>query len=393
MLKRLFFYITMLGFLLLFFEAFGYLFYRVVDVDDYYDHRASVLARLDQKSLSAFLQSRADPVLGWSYRGPRTLYPNDCLGIAKQNTVDQAGARVYSGYDSEDVQIIVVGDSYTQGSESDDENAYPAQLADILGVSVANHGVGGYGPTQSFINFKENIHRYPQARIVVLGIMYENLYRTINSYRPVLYEDGVDYGLKPYMAEGRVQPHPGSASFADIDSFKAYALNAFDNDFWAKPYAEFPYSLSLIRAVSSNYFYFMRLRKLLRKVGLPEYTLLFKSKWVSTQLVSLMNQFAEHALSLEVQPIVVFIPRNRLDTQSPSIFLDNYGERLNPNLVIGDVGRADVNWKDFNFEEKDNDNICHPSPYGYRAIAEYVAGLLKSSGKYVGDDSAALGPE
>jgi hypothetical protein len=31
----------------------------------------------------------------------------------------------------------------------------------------------------------------------------------------------------------------------------------------------------------------------------------------------------------------------------------------------------------FNLEEEDIDNICQPSPYGYRMIAEYIADLLR----------------
>jgi hypothetical protein len=379
MLRKVLFYVIMLGFLVFLLEAFGYLVYRLADTDDLYDHRAEVLPRLDEKTLSAFLQSGVDPVLGWQYTGPKTIEEDDCLGVTKRYTVDAAGARVYSGYDGAAARVIVVGDSYTQGAESNDEDAYAAQLADILGVSVANHGVGGYGPTQSFLNFKANIHRYPQAKIAVLGIMYENLYRMINSYRPVLYHEGADYGLKPYMADGSVQAHPGDAAFADVASFRTYASGAFDTDFWAKPPATFPYSLSLIRALGSNYFYFRKLQKQLRVVGLPEYTLIFGSDWVSSQLVSLMNLFAEDASRLGIQPVVVFIPRNRLDTESATAFLETYRERLNPDLLVGDVGQADINWADFNLEETDSDNICHPSPYGYRAIAEYIAGLLESS--------------
>ena len=75
--------------------------------------------------------------------------------------------------------------------------------------------------------------------------------------------------------------------------------------------------------------------------------------------------------------MLVFIPRNRFDTESATSFLAEHGAELNPALIIGDVGEADVDWSRFNLEEPDSDNICHPSPYGYRVIAEYVTELLR----------------
>ncbi len=376
--KKIFFYLVIFGFVLLAFEAFGYFVYRIVDVNDFYDHRVGVLERLNQKSLLMFLRSGGDAVLGWESRGPKISHENNCLGIDRQYTVDLTGARTYTGYDRKSVKVVVVGDSYTQGAESDDDNAYPAQLADILGTSVANHGVGGYGPVQSFINLNERLQNYPHAKVVVLGIMYENLYRMMNSYRPVLYEKTSDYGLKPYMADAQIQSHPGSESFKDIDSFRRYAASAFSNDFWAKPVARFPYSLSLVNSLRSNYFYFRKLQKQFRALGFPEYFLVFKSEQVSSQLISLMNQFTEYALGAGVQPIVVFIPRNRYDTQSASDFVAINQDQFNEKLLIGDVGNADLDWKKFNLEEADNNNTCHPSSYGYRMIAEYVGELIRA---------------
>ena len=369
----------MFGFVFLILEGFGYLAYRLIDVDDFYDHRAGVLERLNENTLSEFLRTGGDTVLGWETRGPKTYYEDDCLGIAKKYTVDSTGARTYTAYDSISARIVIVGDSYTQGAESDDDDTYPAQLADILGVSVANHGVGGYGPVQSFINMKKRVSQYPQADVVILGIMYENLYRMMNSFRPVLYENALDYGLKPYMADEQIQPHPGSEAFENLDSVRHYAVNAFNNDFWAKPAARFPYSLSLVRALGSNYFYFRKLQKQFRRLGIPEYFLLFKSEEISAQLVSLMNQFAEYALGEGLRPVVVFIPRNRYDRQSAAEFVARNQDRFRENLLIGDVGSSDIDWKRFNLEEQGNDNICHPSPYGYRMIAEYIVGLLNAN--------------
>ena len=140
---------------------------------------------------------------------------------------------------------------------------------------------------------------YPQAKVVILGIMYENLYRMLNSYRPVLYEKAMDYGLKPYMADGDIQPHPGADAFASVDSFRGYAVDAFENDFWAKPDSSFPFSVALFRAVGTNYFLFRKFQKQFRRLGVPDYFLAFSQQRVTTQLLRLIGEFADYAVMAE----------------------------------------------------------------------------------------------
>jgi hypothetical protein len=56
-------------------------------------------------------------------------------------------------------------------------------------VSVANFGVGGYGPDQAVLKVESLIDLFPRARVVVLAIMYDQVGRMVNSYRPVYYPD------------------------------------------------------------------------------------------------------------------------------------------------------------------------------------------------------------
>lgn len=359
-------------------EVFAYLTYLLVDSDDLFDHRASVLDRLNASDLETFVEKGGDPVLGWESRGPTVRKGEDCRGSAKTYTYNENGARIYKAFDTQKAEIVIVGDSYTDGEEVNDDEAYPARLADVLGVSVANQGVGGYGPTQAFLNLKKKIEIYPQARVTILAIMYENLYRMVNAYRPVLYSISSDYALKPFMAGGEIRPHPGVQAFANIVSFNRYANTVFDTDFWSKPKAGFPYTSSLFSALGSNYFYFRKLQKDFRKLGVPEYFLTFQSEEIRDNLVSLLNSYAEFAADQGLQPVVIFIPRNRYDTQSASRFIEQNRHLMNDQLLVGDVGRfADIDWDRFNLQKAEGDNICHPTPYGYLMIAEYIATLLK----------------
>jgi len=85
------------------------------------------------------------------------------LGETIEYRYDVAGTRIHEKFDVAKTEVIVVGDSYTNGDEVSDSEAFPARLSQLLGVSVANHGVDGYDPTQSLLNLQENISRYPQA--------------------------------------------------------------------------------------------------------------------------------------------------------------------------------------------------------------------------------------
>ncbi len=381
MIKQLSFYLIMLAIMLAVLELFAFVAAKLIDQDDFFDARHSVYARLTEENLAAFKAGGADAITGWHSWGPRVREEDNCLGQPVEYSYDAAGARVFDGFDAAGSKIIIVGDSYTNGDEAPDNETYPAVLSRKLGVSVANHGVGGYDPTQSLLNLQQQITRYPQAKVAVLGIMYENVYRMVNSYRPVLYATSSDFTLKPYMAGGMIVPHPGSQVFDSLEVFRKTADLAFDNDFWAKPRAEFPYLLALGKSLHSNYFLYRKLQKTLRKVGMPEFQMVFADEEIQRNLVALLNQFADLSQQWGVEPVVVFIPRNELDTSSASSFIDQNHSQLDDRLVIGDVARArDVDWMKFNLREEHGDNICHPSAYGYSVIAEYIAGLLRENG-------------
>jgi hypothetical protein len=209
--------------------------------------------------------------------------------------------------------------------------------------------------------------------------MYENIFRMVNSYRPILIRKASAYALKPYMKEGGIQPHPGEAAFKDVDTFKGYVNDAFDNDFWARPKKSFPFSVSYIKALATPFFYYKKLPRKLRKLGIPEFALAYSSDALSRELVALLNLYADFAKERDIVPVVIFIPRDKYDRSSATRFVDKNREFLRENLLIGNVGAEKMNWDRYNLmdtSEMDNIRFCHPSPYGHRKIAEYVADLL-----------------
>lgn len=389
MAKKTIFYLILFSFMVAMFELAGYL-TRFID-DDIYDYREEMLAELDEAGLAETKRGGMDPVLGWRPHGPRVTDDCNCQGTRVEYVFDRFGARVYSGYDGVSAEIIVVGDSYSHGQEVAADDSYVAQLSEILGISLANHAFGGYGPVQAFLSLKQNVDHYPQARIAVLGIMYENIFRMVNSYRPILIRKASPYAIKPYMRGGAIQPHPGHHAFEDMDTFKAYANHAFDNDFWARPRQSFPFSVSYIKALGTPFFYYKKLPRKLRKLGLSELSLAYGSDTLGRELVALLDLYAEFCKQRNLVSVVVFIPRDKFDTSSVARFVDTNRASLQKDLIIGDVGTANIDWEQYNLldtSEPDNIRFCHPSPYGHQKIAEYIAGLLMERklwpGKQVG---------
>lgn len=351
-------------------------------LDELFDEREKVLGELDAEELRAFAQGRGDPVLGWTRHGPGTVEALDCQGNEVVYRFDADGARVDPGFAAADARVITVGDSYTAGAEVEDAGTWPARLAARLGVSVVNHGVGGYDPIQSVMRLDQKAALYPRAKLAVLGIMYENVHRLVNSYRPVLKDDARPYLLKPYLANGVLVPHPGRESLEDFAVFLRHANAAFDDDFWARPRRRFPYTLALVRGLRSNAFLFRELPHDLRDYGVPEYAWTFEAERFRRELVAAFDHFAAVAGRHGLQPVVVFFPRSHFDTSSASSFLAAQQQRFPAELVAADAGAAAIDWDRYNLvrERSGELDLCHPSAYGYDALAEVVAQTLRGNG-------------
>ncbi|MDH3886667.1 MAG: hypothetical protein OET63_20785, partial [Desulfobacterales bacterium] len=119
------------------------------------------------------------------------------------------------------------------------------------------------------------------------------------------------------------------------------------------------------------------LQRYLREIGFPEYFMIFRDREIELNLLSLLNQYAQTARQAGLQPVAVFIPRSRHDTNSAAKFIEKHRAEFDPGLLLGDVGQhPNVDWLAFNLEQPEGDNICHPSAYGYQIIADYIGAML-----------------
>jgi hypothetical protein len=132
--------------------------------------RKEVIYRLRvYKAYSKYIASR-DATLGWS--SPET-FGHDGLRDARGSRINPAfpDPTKYKAW------ISLYADSFTWGSEVDDDHAWSNILSEMLRARVANYGSPGYGTDQAFLRFSHNAG--DEAQIVFLNHMSENIKRIL----------------------------------------------------------------------------------------------------------------------------------------------------------------------------------------------------------------------
>jgi hypothetical protein len=221
---------------------------------------AVLLASLEAGSFAFFTAARER----FAFANPEqyTLDPERTTGLARHFDATLGWSNHYpTPYDERPrtrtfgVSLLATfGDSYTHGDEVADAETWQTCLAEELRADVYNFGVGGYGPDQALLRFRETSHRL-HTPLVALGFVLENINRVVNRYRPFYYPDTGIPLTKPrfVVKDGALEllPNPiarpeALARLAD-PSF-IHRLGA--DDFWYShaglPRLGFPYARLLV---------------------------------------------------------------------------------------------------------------------------------------------------
>lgn len=120
-----------------------------------------------------------DPELGW------TIRPGGSTELYHANSQGLRGATPYAPRRRLDrIRIETFGDSFTHGDDVADPQTWQAQLeASDPRYEILNFGVPSYGLDQAFLRYQREGPAYTPD-IVVIGFLSENLYRTVNRFRP-----------------------------------------------------------------------------------------------------------------------------------------------------------------------------------------------------------------
>lgn len=130
-------------------------------------------------------------------------YPNASRGYGKvvcRHNTDRRGFRNLTTEDQYDV--VVLGDSFAEGSSVSDEQVWPVRLAEMSGLNVYNLGMSGYDP----LHYLHSLKRYGLALEprLVLCLVYEgNDFRSAKSDRKRL-SPSVSKRFKAYLKQSPI---------------------------------------------------------------------------------------------------------------------------------------------------------------------------------------------
>ncbi len=189
------------------------------------------------------------PELGWDYP-PYSIY-TDHNGIAHKH--GPGGERLTcTSFPTSD--IATYGDSFTHCEEVADEHTWQTLLAAKARTNVLNFGTGGYGTDQAVLKYYR--HDRVTSRLVLLGILPENINRIVNVYPPFyIYESPLRLTKPRFTLRGDeivLSPNPIGTS-ADLWKLteESFLQRIGQHDYWYQldrrlPGLDFPFLSSII---------------------------------------------------------------------------------------------------------------------------------------------------
>jgi hypothetical protein len=306
-----------------------------------------------------------DRELGWGVPiVPVLQSEKNCLGeTIIYNARD--GMRTSAGSGTPGVALF--GASYVYGQEADDNSTIASTLWHRHGLNALNYGAPGYSPEQAVLKFERLLKQRAMPATAVLIITHENIRWTANSFRPAyLASTDIVFGLKPFMRSGEMVP---LVSPSDFRSFVNEAIKRFEGDFWARPELSFPYTISLIRAVSAKSFYFRNLASFGETPFTYEYT---TDNPLRRNMTAIARRFRDEARAANIKPLIIFMPTSKASYQASATYSKALDQELGGNIVL-ELTDAEIDWSRYNLKP---DGDCHLSQYGTERIAKFISEAL-----------------
>jgi len=263
------------------------------------------------------------------------------------------------------------GDSFVFGDEVANEETFPHQLSLLVGSSVKNYGVGGYGPDQAIIRLKRHLDAGQRPEIVILGMASENIARVVNVIRRLYIPlEGVSHVKPIFVKEGSrwrlinsVPDWPPT-----VNAWETLMKTARKHDLWyaqneSRPILGFPYSLTTIQAIKFLGFDVLRWQDL------------YENERALSTLRYVLRRFVELSEHYEFLPVFVAVPmpedllRLRSGKEAYfSKFLKAVDGEFGDALLVVDVLGQSFDLERFHVRPF----AGHASAYGNRVIAAAI---------------------
>lgn len=282
--------------------------------------------------------------------------------------------------------LATFGDSYTHCDEVADAETWQAYLADELQADVLNFGVGGYGPDQALLRYRQK-SRELAVPVVALGLVLENINRVVNRYRPFYYpETGVPLTKPRFVLDDgslRLLPNPIQRS-QDLgrlaDPAFVHAIGA--QDFWYSrgelPRLGFPYAgLLLSPAIWKQALEGGRARR--SEIAERPARNLWKDADARALFLAIVDAFAADVSAAGARPLFVILPgRPHVDLQRARQPIPGY-QPLTAHCVERGYLRFD-GIATLSAGDETPDALFRPgghlSPLANRLLARALAGVL-----------------
>src|SRR5436853_1531398 len=164
------------------------------------------ISKRDRSMLEVLLAGRTNYViysssLGW------TIKPNGFAPLYRANSKGIRAIREYTLTPPKNVpRISTFGDSFTHGDGVGDKDTWQeVMMSTNRNLEVLNFGVGGFGLDQAFLRYQQDGAMY-NSHIVLIGFLSENIYRSVNVFRPFYSSDTTLPLAKPryILEDGRL---------------------------------------------------------------------------------------------------------------------------------------------------------------------------------------------
>jgi hypothetical protein len=205
--------------------------------------------------------------------------------------------------------ISAYGDSFTAGYGVAPEDVWSNVLGKMLDCRIANYGVAGYGTDQAYLRFHENTQ--DEAKIVLLGVLSENIQRNVNQLRNLLVPDD-QCQTKPRFVldkKGKLRLVPLPPLTAEnYEDFIQNPDHYLKHDYFVPggpsgaQKAEFPYTWSMLKAW--RFFYTGGYKSYLQFYRLDHPSRAFPLT------MAIIKQFFQEARNRGKHPILLIFPTN-----------------------------------------------------------------------------------
>lgn len=359
--------------------------------------RRDLTPEIDPDGLKAFLEHGWDKELGWVRKPNSRSREKTRATQSTSYSLDITGARSNPDFEGQPPAVLAYGDSYTFSREVNDREAWPCRLSEILGVPVANYGVGNYGLDQALLRLEREFDTHP-APIILMGVVPETISRILSVWKHFS-EYGNTFGFKPrFVLENgnlKLLPNPVNETekfFRIPDLFERLAADDyfFETKF-SKDLLHFPFLWTLARnwkrhlpLVSSALTDRLGLttghafvRVMERNIGLAAG--LYRNPGAVELFKAICRRFIQFAQDQGAQPVLVMMPQ-LLDLEhirKGEHYYKTMLDDLAGELTVVDIAPALL-------AEKDLDSLFihdryggHLSVAGNRIVAEELSDICR----------------